>query len=70
MHCKDDPIYVFPEMKLRGLVPNSHGHVSVSDFFRNEAAQFLFLEIFVSNFWHKCLCSVEESGEQCTVIFA
>ncbi len=29
-HCKD-PIYVFPEMKLRGLIPTSHIHVSVSD---------------------------------------
>jgi hypothetical protein len=26
-----DPIYVFPEMKLRGLVPNSYIHVSVCD---------------------------------------
>jgi hypothetical protein len=31
LHCKQDPIYVFPEMKLRGLVPNSHIHVSLSD---------------------------------------
>ncbi len=23
-HCKEDPIYVFPEMKLRGFVPNFH----------------------------------------------
>ncbi len=30
-HCKQDPIYVFQEMKLRGLVPNSYIHVSVSD---------------------------------------
>ncbi len=30
-HCKQDPIYVFPEMKLRGIVPNFHIHVSVSD---------------------------------------
>ncbi len=22
-NCKEDPIYVFPEMKLHGLVPNS-----------------------------------------------
>jgi hypothetical protein len=29
--CKEDPIYVFPEMKLRGLFPTSHIHVSVSD---------------------------------------
>ncbi len=24
MHCKQDTIYVFPEMKLRGLNPNIH----------------------------------------------
>ncbi len=24
LHCKEDPIYGFPEMKLRGLVPNFH----------------------------------------------
>jgi hypothetical protein len=33
MHCKEDPIYVFTEMKLRGLVPNFHNHVSVSDLY-------------------------------------
>jgi hypothetical protein len=30
MHCKQDPIYVFSEIKLRGLVLNFHIHVSVS----------------------------------------
>ncbi len=30
-HCKQDPIYVFPEMKLHSLVPNFHSRVSVSD---------------------------------------
>jgi hypothetical protein len=29
IHCKEDPIYVFLEMKLSGLVPNFHIHVSV-----------------------------------------
>jgi hypothetical protein len=33
LHCKQDPIYVFPEMKLRGLVPNMHIHVYVSDLY-------------------------------------
>jgi hypothetical protein len=33
MHCKQDPIYVIPEMKLRGLMPNFHIHVSVSDLY-------------------------------------
>ncbi len=32
-HCKEDPIYVFPEMKLRGLFPNFHIHVSMSDLY-------------------------------------
>jgi hypothetical protein len=32
-HCTENPIYVFPEMKLRGLVPNSYIHVSVSNFY-------------------------------------
>ncbi len=31
-HRKEDPIYFFPEMKLRGLSPNFHIHVSVSVF--------------------------------------
>jgi hypothetical protein len=31
LRCKEDPIYVIPEMKLRGLVPNFHIHVPVSD---------------------------------------
>jgi hypothetical protein len=31
MHCDETPIYVFPEKELRGLSPNSHIHVSVSD---------------------------------------
>ncbi len=24
VHCTENPIYVFPEMKLRGLIPNSY----------------------------------------------
>ncbi len=31
MHCTANSIYGFPEMKLRGLVPNSYIHVSVGD---------------------------------------
>jgi hypothetical protein len=33
LHCTENPIYVFSEMKLRGLVPNSYIHVSVRDFY-------------------------------------
>jgi hypothetical protein len=31
LHWTENPIYVFPEMKLRGLVPNSYIHLSVGD---------------------------------------
>jgi hypothetical protein len=30
LDCTEHAIYVFPEMKLRGLVPNSYIHVFVS----------------------------------------
>jgi hypothetical protein len=30
MHCTENPIYVFPDMKLRSLVPTSYISVSVS----------------------------------------
>ncbi len=33
LHCKEDQIYVFQEMKLHGLGPNFHIHVSVSDLY-------------------------------------
>ncbi len=33
VHCKQDPIYVCPEMKLRALVPDFHIQVSVSDLY-------------------------------------
>ncbi len=32
-HCKEDPIYVFLEIKLRGFVPSFHIHVSMSDLY-------------------------------------
>jgi hypothetical protein len=31
MHCTENLKQIFPEMKLRGLVPNFYIHVSVSD---------------------------------------
>jgi hypothetical protein len=31
VHCKENPIYVFLFWELRGLSPNFHIHVSVSD---------------------------------------
>ncbi len=33
LHCNKNPIYVFPEKELRGLSPNFHIHVSVSDLY-------------------------------------
>jgi hypothetical protein len=32
-HCKEDLIYIFREMKLRGHVPKFHIHVSTSDLY-------------------------------------
>ncbi len=32
-HCKENPIYVLPGKKLRGLSSNFHIHVSVSDLY-------------------------------------
>jgi hypothetical protein len=31
--CKEDPNYVSQKVKLRGLDPNFHSHVSVSDLY-------------------------------------
>jgi hypothetical protein len=33
MHCTESSKQIFPEMKLRSLVPNFYIHVSVSDFY-------------------------------------
>jgi hypothetical protein len=33
MHCTENSKQIFPEMKLRGLVPNFCIHVSVSDLY-------------------------------------
>ncbi len=33
MHCNENPIYVYPEKKLRALSPNVHLHVSVRDLY-------------------------------------
>jgi hypothetical protein len=46
-HCKQDPIYVFPEMKLRGLVPNFYIHVSVSDLYIPLFIQFVKNKVWI-----------------------
>ncbi len=33
VHCIENQVYEFPEMKLRGLVPNSYIHLSVRDLY-------------------------------------
>jgi len=33
MHCNENPIYIFLFWELRGLSPNFHIHVSVSDLY-------------------------------------
>ncbi len=62
-HCNENPIYVFPENKLRGLSPNFHIYVSVADRLSeykiahrnmNEGCRTVsFLGIFVSNFRYR-----------------
>jgi hypothetical protein len=41
-HCNENPIYVSLEKELRGLSPNFHLHVSVSDLyiFKNRSTYF------------------------------
>jgi len=33
LHCTENLIYLFPEMKLHGPIPNSYIHVSVSNLY-------------------------------------
>jgi hypothetical protein len=33
LHCKEHPIYVLPEIKLRGLSPNFNIHISENDLY-------------------------------------
>jgi hypothetical protein len=44
LRCKENPIYVLPEEKLRGLSPNFHIHVSVSDLYINTIGPPIFLQ--------------------------
>ncbi len=41
-HCNENPIYVFPEKELRGLSPNFHIYVSVSDIY-------IYIYIYISH---------------------
>ncbi len=43
-HCKENPIYVFPERELPGSSPNSHIHVSVSDLYIPSIGPHIFLQ--------------------------
>jgi hypothetical protein len=61
MHCKDDPIYIFLEVKLRGLVPNSHVHVSVGDLLGTMQRSFISGNIGIE---YLVQCLSVESGEQ------
>ncbi len=44
IHCNENPIYVFPRKELRGLNPNFHIHVSVSDFYIPRIGPHIFLQ--------------------------
>jgi hypothetical protein len=43
-HCNENPIYVFPEKELRGLSPNFHIHVSVTDLYISRIGPHIFLQ--------------------------
>jgi hypothetical protein len=43
-HCNANPIYVFPEKELRGLSPNFHIYVSVSDVYIPRIDPHIFLQ--------------------------
>jgi hypothetical protein len=44
MHWNENPIYVFTEKELRGLSPNFHINVSVSDLYIPRIVPHIFLE--------------------------
>ncbi len=44
LHCKENPIYVLPAKKLRGLSPNLHIYVSVSDLHIPTVGPHIFLQ--------------------------
>ncbi len=44
MHCNENPIYVFLDKELRGLSPNFHIHVSVSDLYIPRIGRHIFLQ--------------------------
>jgi hypothetical protein len=50
---KEDPIYVFLEMKLRGLVPNFHIHVSVGDLYIPTIGLPILLQIHECRNWER-----------------
>ncbi len=41
MHCTENLIYVFPEVKLHGLIPNSYIHEFVSDLYSQDRSAYL-----------------------------
>jgi hypothetical protein len=43
-HCNENLIYVFPEKELRGLSPNFHIRVSVSDLYIPRIVPHIFLQ--------------------------
>jgi hypothetical protein len=44
LHYNEHSIYVFPEKELRGLSPNFHIHVSVSDLYIPRTGPHIFLQ--------------------------
>jgi hypothetical protein len=44
LHCKENPLYVFPEKELRGLSPTFNIHVSLSDLYIPRIGPHIFMQ--------------------------
>ncbi len=51
MHCVENSKQIFPEMKVRGLVPNFYTHESVSDLYISTISRLLCCIAFVDQSW-------------------
>jgi hypothetical protein len=67
-HCTENMIYLFLEMKLRGLVPNSDIHVSVSDLYIPRIGLPVWLQQIGSTIAHRYM-NVEIGRQAIIILF-
>ncbi len=51
MHCNENPIYLYPEIKLHGLIPNSYINISVSDLYTSRIGLPVWLQVHEYGNW-------------------